>query len=84
MTNGRYDVATPYPWATNVARQIPDAVLLTYDGVGHGSYSLSTCAGEAIDRYLLTPRTPPRGTHCPAEPPKATHPFLDISGAPRH
>ncbi|TYK50737.1 alpha/beta hydrolase [Actinomadura decatromicini] len=68
VTNGRYDVATPYPWGVNAARQIPDAVLLTYDGVGHGDYFLSACVAEAVDRYLLTVRTPPRGTHCPQGP----------------
>ncbi|WP_131741251.1 alpha/beta hydrolase [Actinomadura roseirufa] len=72
MTNSRHDVATPYAWAVNAARQIPAAVLLTYDGTGHGDYLLSRCATKAIDGYLLTVRTPPRGTHCPNEPPTLT------------
>jgi pimeloyl-ACP methyl ester carboxylesterase len=72
MTNSLWDPATVYPWAVNAARQIPAATLLTYDGVGHGNYFLSTCSRQAIDRYLLTVRTPPQGTHCPAELPGAS------------
>lgn len=66
MTNSLYDVATPYPWARNAASQIPGAVLLTYDGVGHADYYLSPCTEKAIDRYLLALQVPPPGTHCPA------------------
>ena len=66
MTNSRYDVATPYQWGTSLAGQLPSATLVTYDGVGHGDYWLSPCARDAIDTYLLTRRTPPKGTHCPA------------------
>ncbi|MET8976776.1 alpha/beta hydrolase [Streptomyces sp. NPDC004539] len=67
LTNSRYDPATPHAWAANAARQIGrEAVLLTYDGVGHGDYWLSPCARGAIDTYLLTLRTPRPGTHCPA------------------
>ncbi|MGW2638575.1 alpha/beta hydrolase [Streptomyces sp. NPDC001348] len=67
VTNSRYDVATPYPWAVNVADQLgSEAVFLTYDGVGHGDYWRSPCARDAIDTYLLTLQTPLPGTHCPA------------------
>jgi pimeloyl-ACP methyl ester carboxylesterase len=66
LTNSRYDVATPYQWGRNLAGQLPSATFLTYDGVGHGDYWLSPCARDAIDTYLLTVVTPPRGTHCPA------------------
>jgi pimeloyl-ACP methyl ester carboxylesterase len=67
MTNSRYDVATPHSWGSNAARQIGrEAVFLTYDGVGHGDYWLSPCARDAIDTYLLTLKTPRKGTHCPA------------------
>jgi pimeloyl-ACP methyl ester carboxylesterase len=74
ISNARYDPATPYSWAKNVASQIGSAaVLLTYDGVGHSTYRLSPCARSAIDHYLTTRQTPPQGTHCPAlfptEPP---------------
>ncbi|WP_242904560.1 alpha/beta hydrolase [Actinomadura terrae] len=68
LTNSRYDVSTPYPDAQNVARQIPGSVLLTYDGIGHRAYNRSACINAAVNRYLLTLRTPPPNTHCPAEP----------------
>ncbi|ULR48795.1 alpha/beta hydrolase [Streptomyces deccanensis] len=67
VTNSRYDVATPYSWGSNAARQIGrEAAFLTYDGAGHGTYWLSPCARDAIDTYLLTLKTPRKGTHCPA------------------
>jgi pimeloyl-ACP methyl ester carboxylesterase len=66
LTNSRYDIATPYEWGRSLAGQLPSATFLTYDGVGHGDYWLSPCARDAIDTYLLTVVTPPRGTHCPA------------------
>lgn len=67
LTNSRYDVATPHSWGAAAAGQIGrEAVLLTYDGVGHGDYWLSPCARKAIDSYLLSLDTPRRGTHCPA------------------
>ena len=70
MVNSRYDPATPYEWATNAARQ-SGAVLLTYDGWGHGVYwKGSTCVTDATDRYLITGQAPARGTHCAGvEPP---------------
>ncbi|WP_372490851.1 alpha/beta hydrolase [Actinomadura terrae] len=49
-----------------------DSVLLTYDGVGHDLCSISPCVADAIGRYLMTPSTPPPGTHCPAVPPRGT------------
>ncbi|MGR4850175.1 alpha/beta hydrolase [Streptomyces sp. LARHCF252] len=67
MTNSRYDPATPHSWGANAAKQIGrEAVFLTYDGVGHGDYWLSPCARDAIDTYLVTLKTPRKGTHCPA------------------
>jgi len=71
MVNSRFDPATAYQWATNVASQSRSLVLLNYDGWGHISYfSGSTCVIAAVDTYLFTRRTPAPGTHCPAvEPP---------------
>ncbi|GAB2597374.1 alpha/beta hydrolase [Streptomyces capparidis] len=71
MTNSKWDPATPYSWGQNSAKQIgKEAVLLTYDGVGHGDYWLSPCARKAIDTYLVSLKTPKSGTHCPAVWPK--------------
>jgi pimeloyl-ACP methyl ester carboxylesterase len=71
LANALHDPATGYNWATNAARQLGrEAVLLTYDGWGHGVYGRSECTTGAIDKYLLTLTLPARGTHCPAvEPP---------------
>jgi pimeloyl-ACP methyl ester carboxylesterase len=66
LANSRWDVATPYEWGRSLAKQLPSATFLTYDGVGHGTYWLSPCAQAAIDTYLVERRTPAKGTHCPA------------------
>ncbi|MCT9081457.1 alpha/beta hydrolase [Streptomyces fulvoviolaceus] len=67
LTNSRYDVATPYAWAANAARQMGrEARLLTYDGVGHITYWRSPCMRAAVDTYLTTLETPAKDTHCPA------------------
>ncbi|WP_285691711.1 alpha/beta hydrolase [Actinoplanes sp. NBRC 103695] len=70
VANSKYDVARPYEWALSLSRQLPSATLLTYDGVSVGTYFDSSCARQAIDAYLLTGRTPPKGTHCPAVGPQ--------------
>ena len=90
VSNARYDPATPYSWAMNVASQIGSAaVLLTYDGVGHSTYRLSPCARGAIDLYLISLRTPPPGTRCPAlfpnQPPTQGQNVTDpLSGGTPH
>ncbi|MEV4091158.1 alpha/beta fold hydrolase [Streptosporangium saharense] len=68
VANSRYDPDTPHAWAANVARQLgPRAVLLTYEGWGHGVYGMTGCTGAAIDDYLISLTVPPRDTRCPAE-----------------
>jgi hypothetical protein len=32
----------------------------------HGDYWLSPCARDPIDTYLVTLKTPRKGSHCPA------------------
>ncbi|GLY00655.1 alpha/beta hydrolase [Actinoplanes sp. NBRC 101535] len=66
ISNSRYDVATPYQWALGLAGQLPSSRVLTYDGVGHGTYWLSDCARQTIDDYLLAGVLPEAGAHCPA------------------
>jgi pimeloyl-ACP methyl ester carboxylesterase len=72
MVNSLHDPATPYAWALDVARQIRQATLVTYDGWGHGVYRQSSCAQQIIDNYLINLRIPPRGTHCLAIRPGKT------------
>ncbi|MEV8227566.1 alpha/beta hydrolase [Streptomyces sp. NPDC079167] len=70
LTNSIHDPASGYNWATNVAEQLgSNAVLHTYEGWGHGTYSSSPCAEETIDAYLISLRVPPRGASCPAVEP---------------
>jgi pimeloyl-ACP methyl ester carboxylesterase len=72
LLNSRYDPATSYEWAQSVERQT-GAVLLTYDGWGHGVMSAgSACATAAAVKYLLEVQTPARGTHCPAVQPRTS------------
>ncbi|MGX7828099.1 alpha/beta hydrolase [Actinokineospora sp. 24-640] len=72
LMNSRYDPATPHEWATGVARQIDNSVLLTYDGWGHRVYDRGECTLGAFHRYLIEGTTPARGTHCAAVLPVQT------------
>jgi pimeloyl-ACP methyl ester carboxylesterase len=75
VIGGREDSQTPYPWAQAMAQILQTGVLLTRDGIGHGSYGTSgPCINEALDRYLITGQTPAPGTVCPQEPPPTTAP----------
>jgi hypothetical protein len=75
VIGGREDSQTPYPWAEAMARTLQTGVLLTRDGIGHGSYGTSgPCIDEAVDRYLTTGHLPAPGTVCPQEPPPTTAP----------
>ncbi|TVT48891.1 alpha/beta hydrolase [Amycolatopsis rhizosphaerae] len=71
MLNSRYDPETPYEWAETASRQ-SGAVLLRYDGWGHGVYFRnSACVVGAADAYLISGKVPPRGTHCAGIDPAA-------------
>ncbi|MEU6676413.1 alpha/beta hydrolase [Streptomyces sp. NPDC046925] len=71
MVNSLHDPASGYNWATNVAAQLGrNAVLHTYRGWGHGTYSSSPCAQGTIDDYLISTELPVHGASCPpVEPP---------------
>lgn len=59
------DPATPYEWSQNMAEQLDDAVLLTYDGDGHTAYGRSGgCIEQEVDAYLLEDALPEDGTTC--------------------
>jgi pimeloyl-ACP methyl ester carboxylesterase len=63
----RNDPNTPFANARRVARRLGNAILLTQQGYGHGTYTdPSACADRAIARYLVHLITPVRGTVCPA------------------
>lgn len=61
------DPVTPYSGATNLARAL-GAVLVTYEGVQHGSFLDGVkCVDEPVLKYLIE-LTPPRdGLRCPAQ-----------------
>ena len=67
LANATHDPSTPYLWAQGLLSQIPSAVLLTREGDGHTSSWLlgRSRTRDAIVRYLITRRTPPRGTVYP-------------------
>ncbi|MCX5201943.1 alpha/beta hydrolase [Streptomyces sp. NBC_00237] len=63
------DPATPYRWTEETARRLGNAVVLQYDGEGHGAYGSSPCIREKTDAYLVDGTLPADGTACPAVPP---------------
>jgi len=59
------DPATPYQWSQNLAQQLDDAVLLTFEGNGHTAYGRSGgCIEEPVDAYLLEGTVPEDGLTC--------------------
>jgi pimeloyl-ACP methyl ester carboxylesterase len=70
LLNALHDPATGYNWGANAARQLGrEAVLLTYEGWGHGVYGRSECTTTPVDRYLIELAVPANGTRCPAVEP---------------
>jgi pimeloyl-ACP methyl ester carboxylesterase len=64
VVGNQFDPATPYQDAVTVANLLPSSALLTVHGWGHTSLFLSSCADEAITRYLVDVTTPQPGTVC--------------------
>jgi hypothetical protein len=61
------DPATPYHGAVDLARDLGNARLLSWNGAGHTSYLQgSACVDAYVNRYLLTLQPPAQGTTCPA------------------
>ena len=59
------DPATPYAWSEELASQLGDATLLTYEGEGHTAYGRSGgCIEEQVDAYLLEGTVPEDGLRC--------------------
>jgi pimeloyl-ACP methyl ester carboxylesterase len=60
-----HDPATPYEWGVQVANELENATLLTYDGDGHTAYwRSSTCIDDAVDAYLIDGVMPAAGVVC--------------------
>jgi pimeloyl-ACP methyl ester carboxylesterase len=65
VVGGTGDNATPYQYAVTMAEQLESAVLLTYDGEGHGAYgSKSGCVDEVVVDYLANGVLPEDGKVC--------------------
>lgn len=59
------DPATPYDQAVRVADAIDGAVLLTYEGEGHGVVANGVaCIDDAVATYLVDLELPDEGTTC--------------------
>lgn len=64
VIGGTGDNATPYQQAVDMADQLTSAVLVTYEGEGHGSYGKSECVNELVVSYLTKNKVPADGTRC--------------------
>ena len=65
VIGGTGDNATPYAYAQSMAHQMPAAILVTRDGVGHGSYSAgSSCIDKIVRDFLSNGTLPKDGVVC--------------------
>jgi pimeloyl-ACP methyl ester carboxylesterase len=64
VVGNQFDPATRYENAQKVAATLPGARLLTLHAWGHTSGFLSSCADEAVARYLVDGTLPAVGTVC--------------------
>lgn len=59
------DSATPYEHAVSMAEQLEPAVLLTFDGAGHGAVTGGNeCVDAAVTEFLVDGTPPDDGTTC--------------------
>ncbi|MFC9161215.1 alpha/beta hydrolase [Streptomyces fungicidicus] len=77
---GRLDPVTPHHWAENMTRTLDSAVLLTREGVGHGSYGTNACIDKAVDAALIHGTHPADGTVCKTDTPATTRPLVPANG----
>ena len=62
---GTGDNATPYQYAQWLVEQMPSGILVTRDGVGHGSYDAgSTCIDNIVTAFFNKGTLPTNGTTC--------------------
>jgi pimeloyl-ACP methyl ester carboxylesterase len=65
VVSTKNDPATPYQWGEQLAKELENGHLLSYDGYGHTAYMRgSTCVQQAVDAYLLNGDLPDAGTVC--------------------
>lgn len=66
VVGAKNDPATPYVWAPKLTAELGNAVLLTFEGEGHGAYGQTACITDAVDAFLINGTVPRKGTVCPA------------------
>lgn len=59
-----HDPWTPHPDAADMQAELPEGVLLRYDGAEHSPELVSGCVREAVEGFLLQQELPP--ATCPA------------------
>ena len=65
VVGGTGDNATPYQQAVEMADQLESAVLVTYQGEGHGSFGgKSSCVDALVVAYLVKGTVPQDGVRC--------------------
>jgi len=65
VIGGTGDNATPYQYAQWMVQQMPAGILVTRDGVGHGSYSSgSSCIDNIVRSFLSQGTLPESGVTC--------------------
>jgi pimeloyl-ACP methyl ester carboxylesterase len=65
FVNSRFDAASPYDRAVEVAGSVPNARLLTVEGAGHpASFLPNECLSDAIGQFIVEMRLPDSGAVC--------------------
>jgi pimeloyl-ACP methyl ester carboxylesterase len=59
------DPVTPQPGTDRAAQQLPSAVMISWQGAGHGALPNSSCASDAVKGFLIDGKVPAAGTACP-------------------
>ncbi|CCG04130.1 alpha/beta hydrolase [Blastococcus saxobsidens] len=60
------DPVTPLPGAVDLAEDLDNGVLLTWQGQGHTAYPKTECVTAAVNAYLIDLTVPMDGLTCPA------------------
>ncbi|PJJ71132.1 alpha/beta hydrolase family protein [Diaminobutyricimonas aerilata] len=59
------DPATPYAWAQALADQLPEGILVTFEGEGHTAYNKSNeCVDSAVETFLVEGELPRADVTC--------------------
>ncbi len=65
MVGTTNDPATPYVWAQNLASQLENGHLITYNGEGHTAYNKSnSCVNDAVDDFFIDGTVPASDPNC--------------------